>query len=136
MPQKLQIQKPSLETRTLFLEYFCTVGFICSEESQCNQNIAQLTVQREVTGSLSLFSSQITAIERAQAELLEVVEMSRRAAGHQADALTRQLELEVKELCRKETVLDELTQSEDSMQCLMVSETCWLQNITLASCCL
>lgn len=80
-------------------------------------------MQREVTGSLSLFSSQITAIERAQAELLEVVEMSRRAAEHQADALIRQLELEVKELRRKETALDELTQSEDSMQCVMVSES-------------
>lgn len=85
-----------------------------------------------MTGSLSLFTSQIAAIEGAQAELLEVVEMSRRAAEHQAEALTRQLELEVKELRRKETALDELVQSEDSMQCLMVSKACWLQNITLA----
>lgn len=85
-------------------------------------------MQQEVSGSLSLFSSQVVAIERAQAELLEVVEMSRRAAEHQADALTRQLELEVKELRRKETVLDELTQSEDSTQCLMVNETSRLQN--------
>lgn len=76
----------------------------------------------------------MSAIERAQAELLEVVEMSRRAAEHQADALTRQLELEVKELRRKESALDDLAQSEDSMHCLMVSGTRWVRNHTLASC--
>lgn len=103
---------------------------ICTKECLWPQNIPQMAVKQEVTGSLSLFSSQVTAIEGAQAELLEVVEMSRLAAEHQAEALIRQLELEVKELRRKETALDELTQSEDSMQCLMVSETCWWQNVT------
>lgn len=83
-------------------------------------------MKREVEGSLGLFSTQMSAIERAQAELLEVVDMSRRAAEHQADALTRQLELEVKELRRKESALDDLAQSEDSMHCLMVSGTRWV----------
>lgn len=82
-------------------------------------------MKQEVEGSLGLFSTQVSAIERAQAELLEVVEMSRRAAEHQADALTRQLELEVKELRRKESALDDLAQSEDSMHCVMVSGTRW-----------
>lgn len=91
-------------------------------------------MKREVEGSLGLFSTQMSAIERAQAELLEVVEMSRRAAEHQADALTRQLELEVKELRRKESALDDLAQSEDSMHCLMVSGARCVRNHTLASC--
>ncbi|KAF3837437.1 hypothetical protein F7725_004901 [Dissostichus mawsoni] len=45
---------------------------------------------------------------RSQAELLEVMEMSRRAGEHQADAMIRQIELEVEELRRRESNLKEL----------------------------
>lgn len=75
-----------------------------------------------MAGGISLFSTLMTAIEHAQAELVEVIEMSRMAAEHQADAMIRQLELEVKELQRRESALDELVQSEDYIHCLTVGE--------------
>ncbi|KAI3376162.1 hypothetical protein L3Q82_016687 [Scortum barcoo] len=68
--------------------------------------------------SVCLFSALVCAVERSQAELMEVMEMSRRAAEHQADAMIRQLELEVEELRRRENALTELAQSEDQMHCI------------------
>lgn len=73
-------------------------------------------------GSICLFSALISAVERSQAELLEVIEMSRRAAEHQADAMIGQLELEVKELRRRESTLAELAQLDDPTYCVKVSE--------------
>lgn len=48
--------------------------------------------------------------------------MSRRAAEHQADAMIRQLELEVKELRRRESALAELAQLDDPAHCIKVGE--------------
>nr|XP_046236996.1 E3 ubiquitin-protein ligase TRIM39 [Scatophagus argus] len=75
-------------------------------------------VERETAGSICLFSAFISAIERSQVELMEVMEMSRRAAEHQADAMIRQLELEVKELRRRESALAELAQSDNHIHCV------------------
>ncbi|XP_074517984.1 E3 ubiquitin-protein ligase TRIM39 [Halichoeres trimaculatus] len=75
----------------------------------------QLTVEQETAGSVSLFSELVSAIERSQAELMEVMEMSRRAAERQADVMIRQLELEIDELRRRETSLIELSQLDDAL---------------------
>lgn len=82
-------------------------------------------------GSISLFSALVSAIERSQAELIEVIEMSRRAAEHQADAMIRQLELEVKELRRRESALAELAQSDDYIHCIKVGEDLMRLNLML-----
>ncbi|XP_035531291.1 E3 ubiquitin-protein ligase TRIM7 [Morone saxatilis] len=75
-------------------------------------------VERETAGSVCLFSALVSAIERSQAELMEVMEMSQRAAEHQADAMIRQLELEVEELQRRGSDLAELAQSDDHIHCV------------------
>lgn len=84
--------------------------------------LPQRAVERETAGSVGLFFSLVSAIERSQAELIEVLEMSRRAAAHQADAMIRQLELEVEELRRRGCALAELAQSDDHNHCVKVSE--------------
>lgn len=81
-----------------------------------------MAVERETAGSVCLFSALVCAIERSQAELMDVMEMSRRAAEHQADAMIRQLELEVEELRRRENALSELAQSDDHIHCVKVGE--------------
>lgn len=78
-------------------------------------------MERETAGSVCLFSVLVSALERSQAELMEVMDMSRRAAEHQADAMIRQLELEVKELRRRASALSELAQSDDHIHCVKVS---------------
>ncbi|XP_068564202.1 E3 ubiquitin-protein ligase TRIM39 [Cebidichthys violaceus] len=88
------------------------------EEIKLSATELELVVERETAGSVCLFSDLVSAIERSQAELMEVMEMSRRAAMHQADAMIRQLELEVEELRRRESALVELAQSDDYMHCI------------------
>lgn len=83
-------------------------------------NSPQRAVERETAGSVCLFSALVSAIERSEAELMEVMEMSRRAAEHQADAMILQLELEVEELRRRESALAELAQSDDYNHCVKV----------------
>ncbi|XP_044038849.1 E3 ubiquitin-protein ligase TRIM39 isoform X2 [Siniperca chuatsi] len=88
------------------------------EEIRKSVTELELTVERETAGSVCLFSAMVSAIEHSQGELMEVMEMSRRAAKHQADAVIRQLELEVEELHRRENALAELAQSEDYIHCV------------------
>ncbi|KAK2900072.1 hypothetical protein Q8A73_013201 [Channa argus] len=78
----------------------------------------ELAVEQETAGIVCLFSAMVSAIERSQADLREVMEMSRRAAELQANAMIRQLELEVEELRRRESILTELAQSDDHIHCV------------------
>ncbi|XP_035462834.1 zinc finger protein RFP isoform X1 [Scophthalmus maximus] len=88
------------------------------EEIRVSVTELEQAVERETAGSVRLFSWLLSAIERSQAELMEVMEMSRRAAEHQADATVRQLELEVEELRGREGALHELAQSDDPSHCV------------------
>ncbi|KAG7233377.1 hypothetical protein INR49_007107 [Caranx melampygus] len=88
------------------------------EEIRTSVAEVERAVERETAGSVGLFFSLVSAIERSQAELIEVLEMSRRAAAHQADVMIRQLELEVEELRRRGCALAELAQSDDHNHCL------------------
>ncbi|XP_029311276.1 E3 ubiquitin-protein ligase TRIM39 [Cottoperca gobio] len=93
------------------------------EEIRLSATELELVVERETAGSVSLFSELVSAIERSQAELMEVMEMSRRAAEHQADAMIRQMEMEIEELRRRESALAELALSEDHMHCVKTFST-------------
>lgn len=75
-----------------------------------------------MAGSICLFSTLVSSIEHSQAEMMEVMEMNQRAAKNQADTMMRQLELEVKELRRRESALAELAQSDDFVSCMKVSQ--------------
>ncbi|XP_062301391.1 E3 ubiquitin-protein ligase TRIM39 [Scomber scombrus] len=88
------------------------------EEIRMSVNELELAVERETAGSVCMFSALVSAIERSQAEQMEVLEMSRRSAEHQADVMIRQLELEVEELRRRESALAQLAKSEDLIHCV------------------
>ncbi|KAA8582727.1 hypothetical protein FQN60_006398, partial [Etheostoma spectabile] len=88
------------------------------EEIRQSVTELELAVEHETVGSVSMLSELISAIQRSQAELMEVMEMSRRAAEHQADSMIRQLELEIEELGRRESALAQLAQSDDYMHCV------------------
>ncbi|XP_043953457.1 E3 ubiquitin-protein ligase TRIM39 [Gambusia affinis] len=75
-------------------------------------------VERETSGSVCLLSALASAIERSQAELIEVMDNSRRSAENQADAMIHQLEAEIEELQRREAALSELAISEDHVHCV------------------
>lgn len=86
------------------------------EEIRKSLDDVELAVERETAGSVCLLSVLVSAIERSQAELMEVMEMSQRAAKNQAEVMIRQLELEVEELHRRENTLAEIAQLDDALQ--------------------
>ncbi|XP_076027729.1 pyrin-like [Genypterus blacodes] len=88
------------------------------EAIRMSVNELEVAVEHETAGSVCMFSALVAAIERSQAELLEVMEMSRRAAEHQANAMIRQLEAEVDELRKRGSALAILAQSDDHIDCV------------------
>ncbi|XP_014328147.1 E3 ubiquitin-protein ligase TRIM39-like [Xiphophorus maculatus] len=78
----------------------------------------EMAVERETSGTVCLFSALASAIERSQAELIEVMDNSRRSAENQANAMIHQLEREIEELESREAALTELAMSEDHIHCV------------------
>ncbi|XP_067301943.1 E3 ubiquitin-protein ligase TRIM39 [Pseudorasbora parva] len=89
------------------------------ERMQKVQEIKQALVdvkklaQNEVQRSMQLFGALMSSLERSQAGLLEVTEINRRSAEHQAELMIRDLEQEITELRRRSTALTKLAQTEN-----------------------
>ncbi|XP_070684178.1 E3 ubiquitin-protein ligase TRIM39 [Pempheris klunzingeri] len=83
------------------------------EEIQNSLREIQAAAERETDGAVGAFSKLISSVERCQAEVLEVIEMTRQAAEHRAQSLLRELEEEIAELKRRSTALSQLALSED-----------------------
>ncbi|XP_039515689.1 E3 ubiquitin-protein ligase TRIM39 isoform X1 [Pimephales promelas] len=67
----------------------------------------------EVQRSMQVFGALMGSLERSQAELLEVMEMNRRSAEHQAELMIRELELEITEMRRRSAALAKLAQTDN-----------------------
>uniref|UniRef100_A0A096MI48 Tripartite motif-containing protein 7-like n=1 Tax=Poecilia formosa TaxID=48698 RepID=A0A096MI48_POEFO len=113
-----------METKMLLRDSEQDIQDMISERrrkmEQIRESVTELemAVERETSGTVCLFSALASAIERSQAELIEVMDNSRRSAEHQADAMIHQLEKEIEELQRREAALAELAQSEDHVHCV------------------
>ncbi|XP_029914369.1 E3 ubiquitin-protein ligase TRIM39-like [Myripristis murdjan] len=83
------------------------------EEIQKSLQDIQAAAERETEGSVCVFAKLVSSVEHCQAEVLEVIEMARRAAEHRAKSLLRELEQEIAELKKRSTTLNQLAQSED-----------------------
>ncbi|XP_024143977.1 E3 ubiquitin-protein ligase TRIM39 [Oryzias melastigma] len=93
------------------------------EEIKMSVTEVEMAVEKETAGSVCMFSMLSSAIERSQAELLEVMEINRRAAEQQADAMVKQLEKEIEELKTRDRALGELAQSDDHVHCVKTFQT-------------
>ncbi|XP_056317156.1 E3 ubiquitin-protein ligase TRIM39 [Danio aesculapii] len=69
--------------------------------------------QHEAQRCMQLFGALISSLERSQAGLLEVTEINRRSAEHQAELMIRELEQEITELRTKSTELTKLAQTDN-----------------------
>ncbi|XP_036956350.1 E3 ubiquitin-protein ligase TRIM7-like isoform X2 [Acanthopagrus latus] len=83
------------------------------EEIQNSLREIQAAAERETEGAVCVFSKLISSVERCQTEVLEVIEMTQRAAEHRAQSLLRELEEEISVLNRRSTALSQLALSED-----------------------
>ncbi|RXN21460.1 E3 ubiquitin- ligase TRIM39-like protein [Labeo rohita] len=69
--------------------------------------------EHEVQRSMQLFGALISSLERSQAGLLEMTEINRCSAEHQAELMIRELEQEITELRRRSTALAKLARTEN-----------------------
>ncbi|XP_026215392.1 E3 ubiquitin-protein ligase TRIM39-like isoform X2 [Anabas testudineus] len=83
------------------------------EEIQSSLKQIQAAAERETDGAVCVFSKLISAAEYCKAEVLKVIEMSRRTAEHRAQSLLRELEEEIAELQKRTAALSQLAVSED-----------------------
>lgn len=84
--------------------------------------------EHEVQRSMQLFEEVIRSLERSQAGLLEVTEMNRHSAEHQAELMIRELEQDITELRRKSTALAKLAQTENYITGLKVCNVVMCQD--------
>uniref|UniRef100_A0A8C1ZC50 E3 ubiquitin-protein ligase TRIM39-like n=1 Tax=Cyprinus carpio TaxID=7962 RepID=A0A8C1ZC50_CYPCA len=80
---------------------------------QIKQSLVDIKVSNAVQRSMQLFGALISSLERSQAGLLEVTEINRRSAEHQAELMITELEQEITELRRRSTALAKLAQMEN-----------------------
>uniref|UniRef100_A0A673JZQ5 Bloodthirsty-related gene family, member 1 n=1 Tax=Sinocyclocheilus rhinocerous TaxID=307959 RepID=A0A673JZQ5_9TELE len=80
-----------------------------------------VNAEQEKAGTVSMFAELMKAVEKSQAELLEVVEMGQRAAELRSQAFIRELQTEISELRNRCSSLNQLTQSQDQVSFFKVS---------------
>lgn len=69
---------------------------------------------------MQMFGALMGSLERSQAELLEVTEINRRSAEHQAELMIRELELEITEMRRRSAALAKLAKTDNFVTGLKV----------------
>ncbi|XP_014006527.2 E3 ubiquitin-protein ligase TRIM39-like [Salmo salar] len=76
------------------------------KEIKYSVELSQRDAEREITGSVEVFTALVRSIDRSQGEVIKEVEEKQKAAERQADGLTEELEQEITELLRRGTELD------------------------------
>uniref|UniRef100_A0A671NY84 E3 ubiquitin-protein ligase TRIM39-like n=1 Tax=Sinocyclocheilus anshuiensis TaxID=1608454 RepID=A0A671NY84_9TELE len=110
--REMNIKKVScLFVVSSFVCYIFFVSFACSK----------VNAEQEKAGTVSMFAELMKAVEKSQAELLEVVEMGQRAAELRSQAFIRELQTEISEIRNRCSSLNQLTQSQDHVSFFKVS---------------
>lgn len=69
---------------------------------------------------MEVFSILLQSMKRSQAELVDVIQKKQAAAEQRAERLITQLELEITELERRRSEMEQLSHSEDHLHLLQV----------------
>ncbi|XP_038837309.1 probable E3 ubiquitin-protein ligase TRIML1 [Salvelinus namaycush] len=107
------IKKSQLEITEAELRDMITQREKKVEDIRTSLEDIQACAEHETAGSMHVFSALVSSVERSQAELLEVIEMSQRAAQHRGQTLIRDLQQEISELRKRSATLTQLAQSDD-----------------------
>ncbi|XP_059407611.1 E3 ubiquitin-protein ligase TRIM21 [Carassius carassius] len=111
--REMNIKKSQLRIMEAELQGLITVRERKIEEIQTSLAVIQVNAEQEKAGTVGMFAELMKAVEKSQAELLEVVEMGQRAAELRSQAFIRELQTEISELRNKCSSLSQLTQSQD-----------------------
>ncbi|XP_077084232.1 E3 ubiquitin-protein ligase TRIM21 [Siphateles boraxobius] len=90
------------------------------EDIKCLVQLSKQSSEKEKADCVELFTDLIRSIESCQSELLEVMEQKQKAEEKQAEELIKELELEITELKRRNTELEQLSHTEDHLRLLQI----------------
>ncbi|XP_062850596.1 E3 ubiquitin-protein ligase TRIM39-like isoform X6 [Trichomycterus rosablanca] len=90
------------------------------KEIKHSTELNKKNTEKEKADSIEIFRSLMSYIERNQAELLKVMEEKQRAVEHQADEFIKDLEQEITELKRRNTELEQISNTEDHLHLLQI----------------
>ncbi|XP_077084275.1 bloodthirsty-related gene family, member 9 [Siphateles boraxobius] len=91
-----------------------------TKEIQHSIKLRKKNTEKEKADCVELFTDLIRSIESCQSELLEVMEQKQKAEEKQAEELIKELELEITELKRRNTELEQLSHTEDHLRLLQI----------------
>uniref|UniRef100_H3D9D1 Bloodthirsty-related gene family, member 1 n=1 Tax=Tetraodon nigroviridis TaxID=99883 RepID=H3D9D1_TETNG len=108
-----QIKKSQLGISEMELKGLLSEREKKAEEIQESLKAIQAAAESQTDGAMCAFSKLISSVESCQTDVLEVIELSRRAAEHRAQSLLKELEEELTELRKRSAALSQLSRSED-----------------------
>ncbi|XP_062849504.1 zinc-binding protein A33-like [Trichomycterus rosablanca] len=90
------------------------------EKIKHSVEVKKKNTEKEKADSIEIFRALIRSIERNQAEMLKVMEEKQRAAERQAEEFIKDLEQEITELKRRNTELEQISNTEDHLHLLQI----------------
>ncbi|KAM9424146.1 E3 ubiquitin-protein ligase TRIM39-like [Pholidichthys leucotaenia] len=85
------------------------------EEIKHSLNLSKVNSVRDIKESMEVFSALFRTLERSRADLLEMIQMKQAAAEERAGRLVTELELEILELHRRRSEMEQLFHTEDHL---------------------
>lgn len=80
----------------------------------------QKETKKAIVESMEIFSNLLLFMERKQAQLMELIQRKQAAAELRAERLITELQLEITELERKRSEIEQLSHTEDHLHLLQV----------------
>ncbi|XP_062850590.1 zinc finger protein RFP-like [Trichomycterus rosablanca] len=90
------------------------------KEIKHSTELNKKNTEKEKADSMEIFRALIHSIERNQAEMLKVMEEKQRAAEHQAEKFIKGLEQQITELKRRNTELEQISNTKDHLHLLQI----------------
>ncbi|XP_060730826.1 E3 ubiquitin-protein ligase TRIM39-like isoform X1 [Tachysurus vachellii] len=113
--RKIQMVKTKTDVQQMIQDRLKKIKEIKHSAEQSKRS-----TEKEKADSVEVFTALIRSIERSQAELLEVMEEKQKAAETQAEGLIKELEQEISVLKRRDTELEQLSQTEEHLHLLQI----------------
>ncbi|XP_037615381.1 E3 ubiquitin-protein ligase TRIM39-like isoform X2 [Sebastes umbrosus] len=88
------------------------------EEIKHSVELSKENSERDIMESTEVFYTLLRSLERRQAELVEMIQRKQAAAERRAERLVTELELEITELERKRSEMEQLSHTEDHLYLL------------------
>ncbi|XP_077074121.1 E3 ubiquitin-protein ligase TRIM39-like [Siphateles boraxobius] len=93
------------------------------QEIQHSVELRKRNTDEEKSSSVEIFTGLIRSIERCQSDLLKMMEEQQKAAEKQAEDLIKELHQEITELKRRNTELEQLSQTDDHLHLIQMSSS-------------